>query len=1040
MKTWVGWLASVGWLLLGAATGWAQLRMEVVSIRHVSCPGGRNGLVIVQAAEGQSPYEYALDNRGFRFGNRFEDLAAGNYRIQARDRQGLTGEIYVEVLQPEPLRFESLTLGQPTRCSAPGDGHAVVRAGGGTSPYEYRLAGSGIRFDGRFEGLLPGTYRLTIIDRRDCTRDTVFSLDEPLGRRSLRFEATPARCADTEDGRIHIGGDTSGLRFSLDGLDYAARTDWPGLAGRRGWLVFSTDTTGCLRTDNVFVGAPAPLTARLLGRAPARCGATGGVLRFEAAGGTPPYRFLLTTGSDTLSNTGGRFADLPASTYDLIVRDAQGCETLLIVDLGEQADLGLELAIEQPLCLQARTGRIGGRATSGQVPLRYRLNAGPWQDSLSFENLDRGLYRLTARDATGCEQDTLIELAYQNQLRLRIDEQPPTCTEEAIYSDGQLRIHASGGTAPYAYALNGGPFGPDSVFTDLINGAYFINVRDAAGCQTDAVVFLFPYRQLRIDYAVSAVGCAGDSTGAVRVRVRGGNAGHWFGLHPRALNEGDSVYTGLPAGPFVVYVMDPFGCIDRDTVEVSSPEPIRLQAHVTGTSCPGRSDGMARLAATGGTGIVRLLWLDTGDTLQLPDEAAGLAAGLYDLILTDSAGCIARESLRIDEPSLRLGVLPSVCGGAEGRIALRDVGLRPPVSYRLVGETDSSSQSEALFIDLPRGTYRAEALGAEACTLRAQARITGPEPLGLAVQALSPSSCRTNDGLLAVAGTGGRRPYAYGIEEMGLQSDSIFAFLSPGTYRVRLQDSAGCIARTAATIFQPEARFRLTILTQDVSCAGGADGLARVEVREGLPPYRYLWATGDEGPELSRQPAGTYAVAVEDQTGCLRRDTARIGEPPPLELDVRIDTLERAYRISALASGGSLPYRFSLNDSLPQTDPVYSPLGAGAYVLTVIDANACTRERAFELAPLKVGRRPADGLSASVYPNPTAGRVRVRTNRSGPLDFQVFDALGRPVLAGQWSDGRLAELDLVDWPAGIYLLRVGRGAEAASLRLLRVGR
>ena len=597
----------------------------------------------------------------------------------------------------------------PSRCLRPGTGQLSVEAAGGTAPYEYELSGRGIRSDGQFDGLLPGPYVLRVIDRFDCTRDTTLTLANPIEGRSLQFEARTSRCANTPDGAIRIGGDTAGLQFSLNGLDFEARTAWEGLDGPRGWIVFSRDTTGCQRTDNVFVGAPAPLTARLLGQVAARCGGAGGVLRFGAGGGTPPYTYRLANGSDTLTGTDGRFADLPAATYDLIVQDANGCTDLLIVDLPEQGDLGLELEVAQPLCLQVRTGQIGGRASAASGPVQFRLGNSPWQDSLRFVGLDRGRYRLTARDAQGCQQDTFIELAYRNQLVLHIDEVPPTCTEEATFADGRLTVRASGGTAPYTYALNGGAFGADSVFAELGRGGYVVQVSDAEGCQTDAVVFLFPFRELHIDYAVSAVNCAGDSTGEVRVRVRGGNAGHWFGLHPRALSESDSVYGQLPSGPFVVYTMDPFGCIDRDTVVVGSPEPLALDARTTGTSCLGRSDGEALIATTGGRAPVRAVWLSSGDTLDVPAPATGLASGWHTVLLIDSAGCRSLDSLEIGEPSLRLDVWPSVCGGAEGRIDVQAAGLRQPIDYRLLGTADSTRQPESLFTNLLRGNYVAQA-------------------------------------------------------------------------------------------------------------------------------------------------------------------------------------------------------------------------------------------------------------------------------------------------------------------------------------------
>lgn len=50
-------------------------------------------------------------------------------------------------------------------------------------------------------------------------------------------------------------------------------------------------------------------------------------------------------------------------------------------------------------------------------------------------------------------------------------------------SDGQLIATANGGTSPYTYSIDGGPFTGSGTFTGLAAGSYDITARDANGCE-----------------------------------------------------------------------------------------------------------------------------------------------------------------------------------------------------------------------------------------------------------------------------------------------------------------------------------------------------------------------------------------------------------------------------------------------------------------------------------------------------------------------------------------------------------------------------
>ncbi|WP_460676454.1 T9SS type A sorting domain-containing protein [Hymenobacter coalescens] len=93
------------------------------------------------------------------------------------------------------------------------------------------------------------------------------------------------------------------------------------------------------------------------------------------------------------------------------------------------------------------------------------------------------------------------------------------------------------------------------------------------------------------------------------------------------------------------------------------------------------------------------------------------------------------------------------------------------------------------------------------------------------------------------------------------------------------------------------------------------------------------------------------------------------------------------------------------------------------------EANACVTAVAVAKA----------SWQTDVYPNPAAGQVTVAVRGArGPLTLEVIDALGRPVYRATLPSGAEVRqpLDLRGQAAGVYLLRLSRGAEVSSHRLV----
>jgi hypothetical protein len=130
---------------------------------------------------------------------------------------------------------------------------------------------------------------------------------------------------------------------------------------------------------------------------------------------------------------------------------------------------------------------------------------------------------------------------------------------------------------------------------------------------------------------------------------------------------------------------------------------------------------------------------------------------------------------------------------------------------------------------------------------------------------------------------------------------------------------------------------------QDVSCAGGLDGLAQVSASGGTFPYIFLWSNGIVGPINAALSAGIYTCTVTDLAGATATVSVTISEPPPLEVSiaaqVNIDCINATGSAEVETSGGTPPYSYTW--STGATGSIVTGLATGIYVVSVSDANGC---------------------------------------------------------------------------------------------------
>ena len=378
----------------------------------------------------------------------------------------------------------------------------------------------------------------------------------------------------------------------------------------------------------------------------------------------------------------------------------------------------------------------------------------------------------------------------------------------------------------------------------------------------------------------------------------------------------------------------------------------------TNATC-GNANGVISISATGGTGTLQ--YSKDGISFQNGNSFTGLVAGFYTVVVKDSIGCSSTVSVLITNsngPQTTAVITNAFCGSATGRVVLSGSGGTAPYTYKLGSGTYSGSSS---FSNLAAGTYLFYIKDTTGCVnVQSYTIISSGSSSNTIVKQVD--ACGKSSGSFSISTSGGTAPYQYALNSGSYQTGHIFSGLSAGAYTILVKDSLNCISTIRDTILAV-AGPQLSSNVVSTSCSG-ASGRITMNLSGGTSPFEYSingGSTYQSSNVFNNLSAGTYTLSVRDANSCISTGVAIVTKSYPQITDstTRAGCNTFTGTITAIGTGGTSPYQYSINGVNYRSGNVFRNLQAGTYTLYIRDTAGCINS----VSPVVVAN--ASGLSIS---------------------------------------------------------------------------
>ncbi|MEI6594167.1 MAG: T9SS type A sorting domain-containing protein [Bacteroidota bacterium] len=406
------------------------------------------------------------------------------------------------------------------------------------------------------------------------------------------------------------------------------------------------------------------------------------------------------------------------------------------------------------------------------------------------------------------------------------------------------------------------------------------------------------------------------------------------------------------------------------------PPPLSFTNTKTNPTCNGFSNGNISINPSGGVSPYQYR-INFG-TFQSSPIFNNLSAGIYNFEVKDSLGTLSSKyDTLIDPAPLSIGSISGSNGVFVNSTQTYSVSSQSGVTYLWTitkGNVLSGQGTNSVSVQWASGGGNGKVLATiskNTCSAFDSMNVLiSYTPLILSTVRVNETCSNSGNGSVTITASGGAAPYQYRMNTGSYQSSNIFNNLTAGIYSFDVKDSLNTLSSKNDTLTAP---VSLSV--------GSISGVSSVIVNStqtysitSQSNVTYLWNINN-GTLLSGQGTNSISVQWNSIAGngkviaTISKNTCSVSDSmsvtivnSPLSLSSTIlnETCTNTGNgsITIIASGGTSPYQFKLNNGTYQSSPVFNNLSAGIYIVQVKDASNDTISKSDTLkapSPLLVG-------------------------------------------------------------------------------------
>jgi len=614
-------------------------------------------------------------------------------------------------------------------CSGGNDGVVSVMATGGlgASAYQYQLNALSNN-TGIFTGLEAGIYEITVVDGLICDQSITVEVFEPAAVLLAPQVLEQISCNGLSDGvgTVVASGGIAPYSFNWDGgtqLDSIATGLSVGIH-----TVILTDANNCPFTESITITEPAALTFVSDSTEVTCNGDTDGSATAIPVGGSSPYSYVWDVNANNqITQTA---SNLSPGLYTVTISDDSLCTTMTTIEILEPTAVVTNVSGNDPLCFNGTDGNATVVPMGGTPGYSFRWDDPTAAMTATVDNLSGSMYLVTVTDSRNCSSVDSIVLNNPEQFFISSNDIDVLCNSESTGSIATTIMNLVG-TPTYNWDS-----GEQTANIDNLEaGQYCVTVRDGNNCEETYCTTIEEPLGISVEESVTSAGCDGQSNGAIQLSISGGVGPFqiaWLG------GQTDSTINNLVAGDYEALITDANLCEYIYNGTVNENPPFLLELNGNDVTCFEENDGSIITETSGSTSQLDYLWVGPNGFNSTESNIDSLAAGTYEVLISDSDGCSVSGTYMIDQPAAIVSdflVGDVQCfGEANGFVSVdTDFGTSPFV-YSI--DSGENFQSNTFFTGLIEGTYSIITQDANGCEKLDSVIVEQPDDLNITMDSI----------------------------------------------------------------------------------------------------------------------------------------------------------------------------------------------------------------------------------------------------------------------------------------------------------------